>query len=304
MSRLLTRIAKFVLRLSPAYPDADYLPIDQMTAESAMRLAHLAWEDERESGRGLLNYFEGKVKIAGEIFLDLGCGFGGRTVAFQQVTGGHYIGLEKDSRVAIAALRFARSMESSNLFFAAGVGELLPFAGESFDVVLCYDVLEHVQNPETTLAEVYRVLKPGGLFLAVFPPYFHPKGSHFDGYVSRVPYVNLMFPSRVLLDAVDEILDERGDGYHPQGLRPGDRLYTLNGLTIRSFRRMLNESNFETLGLEILPLLNRMVRKYDEWKMRYYACLSYPLSRVPFLQELFTHRIVMILRKPSTVAQR
>jgi len=168
--------------------------------------------------------------------------------------------------------------------------------------VLSYDVLEHVQNPRRTLEEIYRVLKPGGLFLAVFPPYFHPKGSHLEGYASRFPYIQLIFPTRVLLKAIDEVLDERGDGYRPQPLRPGDKIYTLNGLTIRSFRRILKESDFETLRLEFLPLLNRMVRQYDKWKMRYYAWLSYPLSRVPLLQELFTHRIVAILRKPTTAA--
>jgi len=302
MCWLLTKIAKFALRLSPAYPEADYLPLGKISPEGAMRLARLAYEDERDSGRGLLNYFQGRVKISGKMFLDLGCGFGGRTVEFQRVTSGQYIGVDFDSRAAIGALRFARSIGARNVCFASGLGESLPFAGESFDVVLSYDVLEHVQNPKRTLEEVYRVLKPGGLFCVVFPPYFHPKGSHLEGYASRFPYIQLIFPTRVLLKAIDEVLDERGDGYRPQPLRPGDRIYTLNGLTIRSFRRILKESDFETLRLEFLPLLNRMVRQYDKWKMRYYAWLSYPLSRVPLLQELFTHRIVAILRKPTTAA--
>ena len=163
----------------------------------------------------------------------------------------------------------------------------------------------YVQDPERTLAEVYRVLKPAGLFLTVFPPYFHPKGSHLEGYVSRAPYVNLLFPSKVLLPAIDEVLKERGDGYRPQALRPGDRLYSLNGVTIRSFRAMLNRSNFEVLRLEFLPLLNKMIRQFHGWKMHYYAWLFYPLSRIPVLQELFTHRIVATLRKPHpTVAPR
>lgn len=302
MSKLLTRIAKCFLRALPAYPAADYLPIDQITPESAMRLAQTACDDERESGCGFLRYFEGKVKLSGEMLLDLGSGFGGRTVEFQRVTGGSYIGLEIDSRAAVASLRFARSTASANACFAAGVGEMLPFADDTFDAVLCYDVLEHVRDPEKTLAEVYRVLKPGGLFLTVFPPYFHPKGAHLDGYVSRLPYANLLFGSRVLLRAIDETLDERDDGYRPQALRPGDRLYGLNGVTIRRFRRILNRSRFEVLRLEFLPLLNRMIRNFDKWKMQYYAWVFYPFSRVPVLQELFTHRIVAALRKPPSVS--
>ncbi|MFY9556309.1 MAG: class I SAM-dependent methyltransferase [Blastocatellia bacterium] len=297
MSKVLTRIAKFFLRALPAYPAADYLPIEQITAAAAMRLAQTACDDERESECGFLRYFEGKVKLSAEMQLDLGSGFGGRTVEFQRVTGGSYIGLEIDARAAVASMRFARSMGAVDVYFAAGVGEMVPFEDNSFDAVLCYDVFEHVQDPEKTLAEVYRVLKPGGLFLTVFPPYFHPKGAHLDGYVSRMPYANLLFGSRVLRRAIDEILDERSDGYRPQALRPGDRLYGLNGVTIRRFRQILNRSRFEVLHLEFLPLLNKMIRSFDKWKMQYYAWVFFPFSRVPVLQELFTHRIVAVLRK-------
>ncbi|MEK6320652.1 MAG: class I SAM-dependent methyltransferase [Acidobacteriota bacterium] len=305
MSKLATKLAKLVLRTLPAYPGADYRPTDQLTTEVGIRLARLAYDDESESGCGFLKYFEGQVKVSGGIILDLGCGFGGRTLAFQQVTGNTWVGVDIDSIASVAGLQFARSMGSTNAFFATAVGESLPFTNDSFDAVLCYDVLEHVQDLERTLAEVYRVLKPAGLFLTVFPPYFHPKGSHLEGYASRVPYANLIFPSKVLLRAIDELLEERGDGYRPQALRPGDRLYSLNGVTIRSFRRMLNRSNFEVLRLEFLPLLNKMIRQFHRWKMHYYAWLFYPLSRIPVLQELFTHRIVAILRKPQpTVAPR
>lgn len=299
MSNLATKLAKLVLRALPAYPGADYKPLDQITPDTAIRLARSAYEDESQSGCGFLKYFEGKAELSEGLMLDLGCGFGGRLLAFQQALGGYFVGVDIDSREAATGLGLARSMGSANASFAAAVGEQLPFANDSFDGVLCYDVLEHVQDLEMTLVEVYRVLKPGGLFLTVFPPYFHPKGSHLEGYISRAPYVNLLFPSKVLVRAIDELLEERGDGYRPQTLRPGDRLYSLNGVTIRSFRRILSRSNFEVLHLEFLPLLNKMIRQFDRWKMRYYAWLSYPLSRLPILQELFTHRIVAILRKPA-----
>jgi SAM-dependent methyltransferase len=293
------RIAKLALRLLPAYPEQDYRPVDQITDEVAMRLARAGYDDENESGCGFLDYFGADLKPSGEMILDLGCGFGGRTLAYQRVTGGHCIGLEIDPRMAGPALRFAKSMEAADASFAAGVGEALPFANDSFDAVLSYDVLEHVQDPRKTLAEVCRVLKAGGRFLAVFPPYFHPKGSHLEGYASRLPYANLLFSSKTLLSAIDELLEERGDEYRPQPLRSGDKLYGLNGMTIREFRRLTHVSKFEVVSLEFLPLLNRMIRQYSKWKMQYYEWVFRPLSRVPLLRELFTHRIVAVLRKPQ-----
>lgn len=298
-TRFTIGIAKLALRLLPAYPDPDYLPIDQLSDEVSMRLARAAYEDECGSGCGFLNYFDAGVKPTGGMILDLGCGFGGRTLAYQRVTGGRYVGLEIDAKMATPALRFCRSLESKNASFAAGVGESLPFVDESFDAVLSYDVLEHVQDPRKTMTEVFRVLKSGGLFLAVFPPYFHPKGSHLEGYASRLPYANLLFSSRTLLGAIDELLEERGAGYRPQPLRPGDKLYGLNGLTIRKFRGINAGTEFEVLSLQLLPLLNRMIRQYDKLRMRYYAWIFRPLARVPFLQELFTHRVVAVLRKPQ-----
>ncbi len=51
--------------------------------------------------------------------------------------------------------------------FVRGVGEHLPFPARSFDAVLAFWSLNHVSQPAQVFQEVSRVLKPGGLFLAV-----------------------------------------------------------------------------------------------------------------------------------------
>ena len=55
-----------------------------------------------------------------------------------------------------------------------GRGEQLPFAGQSFDLVVCLWVLEHVESPESVLREVHRVLRPGGHFVFLTPNLRHP----------------------------------------------------------------------------------------------------------------------------------
>ncbi len=45
----------------------------------------------------------------------------------------------------------------------------IPFAADSFDIVVSNQVIEHVEDLELTLAEMHRVLKPGGVLLSLFP---------------------------------------------------------------------------------------------------------------------------------------
>lgn len=48
--------------------------------------------------------------------------------------------------------------------YEQGSGEAIPFRNDSFDVVFCCDVLEHVRDVAKVVAEISRVLKPGGVF--------------------------------------------------------------------------------------------------------------------------------------------
>src|SRR3989338_1993147 len=53
--------------------------------------------------------------------------------------------------------------------------EKLKFAENQFDVVVCLEVFEHLQNPYHALLEIQRVLKPGGKFIVSVPNY---QGGH------------------------------------------------------------------------------------------------------------------------------
>ncbi len=58
-------------------------------------------------------------------------------------------------------------------------GEQVPFAGAQFDLVICTQVLEYVSDPAAVIAEIYRILKPGGRLLLSVPAVF-PQDSDFD----------------------------------------------------------------------------------------------------------------------------
>jgi SAM-dependent methyltransferase len=296
-------VAKAALRILPAHsprsPDPARKSLGKAERQRARGLerARMEYDDEREYG--FLNFFESAAGAAGDTVLDLGCGYGGRIVALERLAKRRAIGLEVKVDLVAAALRFARERGCRHAHFVTGVGEAMPLGDETIDAIVSYDVLEHVQDPARCLAECLRVLKPGGRCFLVFPPYYHPTGSHLEGYVSRLPYANVLFPSRVLIRAVDEVLAERGDRFKPGPLRPGDRLYWLNGLTVRGFDRLVARSGFEVVSLRHLPLLSPMNRTWKARRMRYYAWLVAPLARVPWVREYFTHRIVAVLRKPE-----
>jgi len=66
------------------------------------------------------------------------------------------------------------------------VGDIhdLPFEDNSLDAVICMAVLEHVEEPQKAVKEMYRVLKPGGycFIYAPFLFYYHPMKDYYKDY--------------------------------------------------------------------------------------------------------------------------
>ncbi|MCP3916725.1 MAG: methyltransferase domain-containing protein [bacterium] len=74
--------------------------------------------------------------------------------------------------------------------FARGVragGEALPFADASFDLVTLFDVLEHIERDAAALAEVSRVLRPGGHVFVHVPahPWLYAENDRVSGHHRR-----------------------------------------------------------------------------------------------------------------------
>jgi SAM-dependent methyltransferase len=90
--------------------------------------------------------------------LDAGCGDGFWTSRIAKYCG-HVTGLEPDQRtIGVAQALYSRS----NVTYMCGVGESLPFGNGAFDKVLSVSCLEHFADPQHGIAEMARVLKPGG----------------------------------------------------------------------------------------------------------------------------------------------
>lgn len=112
---------------------------------------------------GRLAWFDRHIDWRGKAVLDLGCAGGFMAEAIAR-RGAEVTGIDP-SQGAIAAARAHAAAEGLAIRYDTGVGEALPYPDASFDTVVCVDVLEHVADLPKVLAEVARVLKPGGLFL-------------------------------------------------------------------------------------------------------------------------------------------
>ncbi|MFI2810743.1 MULTISPECIES: bifunctional 2-polyprenyl-6-hydroxyphenol methylase/3-demethylubiquinol 3-O-methyltransferase UbiG [Microbulbifer] len=172
------------------------------------------------------NYIDSRAPVAGRSLLDVGCGGGILTEAMAQ-RGAAVTGIDMGE----APLKVARlhALESGTEvdYQRIPVEELAEKQPESFDIVTCLEMLEHVPDPASVVRACARLVKPGGqlffstinrtpkgwLFAVVGAEYvlrLLPKGTHEYGKFIR--------PSELgawLRDADLELRDITGMTYNP-----------------------------------------------------------------------------------------
>jgi ubiquinone/menaquinone biosynthesis C-methylase UbiE len=106
--------------------------------------------------------------LTGKSVLDIGCGAGGIDVALVATHGAAYVtGIDvEDSVLSHARTLVAAKGLTSRIGLIKVAPGPLPFPPGSFDVVFSKDSIIHIPDKMALMAEVARVLKPGGWFLA------------------------------------------------------------------------------------------------------------------------------------------
>jgi SAM-dependent methyltransferase len=110
----------------------------------------------------------GDQDLTGASVLDIGCGAGGIDVALVARHGAGFVtGIDVEDPVLDHARRLiARAGLSARIGLAKVAPGPLPFPPGTFDVVFSKDSIVHIPDKHALMAEVFRVLKPGGWFLA------------------------------------------------------------------------------------------------------------------------------------------
>lgn len=117
---------------------------------------------------------------AGDLVLDMGAGAGRHAFEVYR-RGAHIVALDysladlKDCAGLFAAMEAAGEAPAGTSWSTVnGDGTGLPFGDDTFDFIICSEVMEHIPDDSAAAAELARVLKPGGM-LAVTVPTFLPE---------------------------------------------------------------------------------------------------------------------------------
>jgi phosphoethanolamine N-methyltransferase len=106
--------------------------------------------------------------LAGRSVLDIGCGAGGIDIALvRNHAAGYVTGIDvEDTVIACARALIARENLGARIGLAKVAPGPLPFPATTFDVVFSKDSIVHIADKHALMAEVFRVLEPGGWFIA------------------------------------------------------------------------------------------------------------------------------------------
>ncbi|MFL5680878.1 MAG: class I SAM-dependent methyltransferase [Chloroflexota bacterium] len=140
------------------------------------------------------------VDLAGKRVLELGCGAGFEVWYLSHQFGADAWGVDVAERAAWAPLSDDRTH-----FVCADIAIDSPFEADFFDRVISFSVFEHVVHPYSVIAELFRIMKPGGLAWISANLHRGPRASHL--------YRELYFPYPHLLFS-DDVIREYREKHH------------------------------------------------------------------------------------------
>lgn len=203
--------------------------------------------------------------LANKTILDLGCGMGGLAVALQR-EGALVTALDPNPEYCeitrLRGRRYGLQIEAVN-----SAGENLPLASESFDVVTCYDVLEHAESPHSLLRQIHRVLKPHGLAFVTVT----------NRYVLRDPHYHLRFVNWMPRLLAERYIAWRGRSKSEARFSDRQRLSDMHYFTLRQFRLLARRTGFDSWDI----LGERYCRRLSNPKAA--VLRTQTLDRFPFI---------------------
>jgi len=225
--------------------------------------------------------------IEGKRILDSGCGNAGLLITLQQAGAAELVGIEVDPNVyRLATLRTSRLPQ---IRIIRDDASLMTLEAESFDIVISFQVIEHVTDCRAYLRAQARPLKPGGVLLITCPNRLWPYEAH-----SRLPLIHYL--PRPLSKAIGKWAERAT--FLPRSLRDQGRTSTLYETDFTYFRlkRLLTYHGFEILEM------NHPRYLMDELSVHGLGALARAMQHLPLRLQwyaaiLFSKDLIAVCRK-------
>lgn len=228
------------------------------------------------------------IPLQGSAVLEIGCAEGGVLCAFAEQGATRCYGTDiaeyrlDQARLIARTLNLPCEYSSHNIVTQEPPAEFR----EAFDIVILRDVIEHLTDTSAALRHTMMCLRPGGVLLITFPPYYSPYGGHqhtLNNTAGKLPFVHAL-PGVMF-------------GMILHGGRPPDieEVQQLRGirLTIGKMRRAIRAA-----GLEILREDIYLLRPVFKMKFGLPTVRMNIFRHIPLLREIASTEATYLLRKP------
>lgn len=259
--------------------------------------------EKNKKNSWLVKYFSNIISLSefkNSTVLDLGCFTGGRAISWAEDYSFKEIhGIDINPVFIKTCIELAKKKKIRGSFKLA-YGEKLPYRDNFFDYIISTDTFEHVQNLQKTLNECYRVLKPNGKLLVVFPQYLQPFESHLN-FVTNLPFLHWFFSSKILSKIYFNIIRQRGHKakwytLNKLKLDSWEKLPSINGTSFSKLKKIIKKIPFSDIKYIYRPILTDG-RKSNMLIFKILSLLFYPLIYIKYLQEYFLGRICFVAKK-------
>ena len=278
------------------------LPSNQKIITNAIDTSRLQVERIEQ----LIETYVGGIK--GKTVLEIGCHSGGVLYTFAQkgalkVTGTDYVeykvssadskNIEKANAEVNQSLSNLRT-DMSKMFSNTNVVDYrnddicnsqLPHS--FYDIACSWDVLEHIHDPESAFKHIYNILKPGGISIHEYNPFFGLNGGHSPCTID-FPWGHVALNDKDFEKFCDEIQPERKEkalSFYYKGL---------NRMTIADMKSYVKKSGLELVAF--LPYTKEQHVYLINKQTVTQAIHNYPTATI---EDLLTPRVVIVLKRPA-----